>query len=446
MRKVIPLIAIISLALFLSGCADIFIHVETDGNGEIVSKTYEVLSQDSMIGTQLSSEFAEMYDQYSDQQKKFIKIFYYRREAPFGAKMHIDYQKARNLGIDLPDINIDSEVIKCGIENGIEFVRYAIPPDPEADQGISGMGFLTINTSMPGCEDQQFGRGLERVLEEGAYYTVYSDGTEETLKLSIFEDPNLEQVIRETIDKPTGPIYNSYFEGITTLNASGREIETLEGIQHLKMLKKMNLNYNQISDITELASLSNLEELTLMSNQISYISPLANLTNLHTLVFIDNQVSDISQLTKLTNLNVLFFNNNQISDISPLANLTNLHTLGFGQNPVSDISPLADLTTLNVINFNDSQVSDISALQDLYKICKIYFSNNQVSDISPLADLTNLHVINFSNNQVSDISALVNNKGLGNSDFIILDNNPLKDAKDMKHIKLLKNRGVNFSY
>jgi Leucine-rich repeat (LRR) protein len=133
-----------------------------------------------------------------------------------------------------------------------------------------------------------------------------------------FEDPNLEQVVREDIGKPTGQLFLSDVIGIKKLDAYKRGIESLEGIQHLQNLQELNFDNNQVSDI----------------------SPLANLTNLEWLYFYNNQVQDISALANLTNLEWLDFDNNQVSDISPLANLTNLEWLNFQSNQVSDISPL----------------------------------------------------------------------------------------------------------
>jgi Leucine-rich repeat (LRR) protein len=494
MKKIIPLIIIIAMALFLTGCADVFIHVETDGKGNLLTETYEILSQDSTIGTQLSSSIAETYEEYNDRQRQCVKVDYYRREAPFGGKIHIDHKKARDLGIELTDTSIAFEDINYGIVDGIEFVTYRIPPDPDqAEQIISGTGFLTITTSMPGREEHQFGRGLEKVLKEGVYYTVRSDGTEETLKLSLFEDPNLEQVVREDIDKPTGLLYKADLEGITILDASEREIESLDGIQYIKNLQKLNFSSNQVSDISPLANLTNLEVLVFSGNQVSDISPLANLTILEQLQFHKNQVSDISPLANLTNLEVLVFSENQVSDISPLANLTILEQLQFHKNQVTNISPLANLTNLkwllfygnqvsdisaltnlpnlrllslddnqvsdisvvqNLPNleglgFSDNQVSDISVVQNLPNLEGLGFSDNQVSDITPLANLTNLEWLRFSDNQVLDISALALNEGIGSGDTIQMENNYLdltSGSQNMQDIETLINRGVDVIY
>ena len=49
-----------------------------------------------------------------------------------------------------------------------------------------------------------------------------------------FEDSNLEAAVREEINKPDGVLYLSDVKSIKELDASGREIESIEGIQFLR--------------------------------------------------------------------------------------------------------------------------------------------------------------------------------------------------------------------
>lgn len=68
----------------------------------------------------------------------------------------------------------------------------------------------------------------------------------------IFADPNLEAVIRETIDKPTGLIYSSDLEGLPSLYAAVRDISNLTGLGYATCLTALDLRRNQISDISPL--------------------------------------------------------------------------------------------------------------------------------------------------------------------------------------------------
>jgi len=170
-------------------------------------------------------------------------------------------------------------------------------------------------------------------------YAITANFEEEAVT---FADPNLEAAIREAIGKPTGPIYPSDLEGLTSLSASEKNIADLTGLECATSLTSLSLRYNQISDISPLANLTNLTWLDLEGNQISNISPLANLTSLTGLSLQYNQISNVSPLANLTSLQQLWLGDNQISDISPLANLTNLTWLDLEGNQISDISSLVD--------------------------------------------------------------------------------------------------------
>jgi len=327
----------------------------------------------------------------------------------------------------------------------------------------------------------------------GARHFFYMEAPDEGIIVQ-FEDPNLEQVVRETINKPSGPLYLSDVIVITTLEAEERGIVSLEGIQRLQNLIILNFEHNQVSDISPLSNLTNLQtlyfsytqvsdisplsnltnlqtlflgggnpvsdisplsnlinlkSLIFSSTQVSDISPLSNLTNLQTLYFGYTQVSNISTLSNLTNLNHLYFGGNQVSNISTLSNLTNLTHLWFPDTPVSDISPLSNLTNLQTLYFQVTPVSDISPLSNLTTLQDLNFEDTQVSDINPLSNLTNLVSLHCQGNQISDISPLVNNAGFGNGDYVDIKYNYLdlsEGSQDMQDIQTLINRGADVEY
>ena len=155
-----------------------------------------------------------------------------------------------------------------------------------------------------------------------------------------FPDDNLEQVIRETIRKPAGDIYQSDLYELTDLNAAARGIFDLTGLEHCTSLEKLAIHMNGISDISPLSSLTSLTWLWGSLNNISDISPLSGLTSLEHLELYTNDISSISALSNLTGLNWLWIRSNKISDISPLSNLTNLNELDLSENQISDIQPL----------------------------------------------------------------------------------------------------------
>ena len=226
-------------------------------------------------------------------------------------------------------------------------------------------------------------------------------------------DPNLRAAIAEALNKAPGDaitraemetlgeleaqshLYrlrsenspSEVIEILGELEAQGRKITDLRGIEFAINLTRLNVTNNTISDISPVASLTNLSTLHIGGNTISDISPLANLRRpLLTLHIGGNTISDISPLANLP-MGTLFIGGNTISDISPLANHTNLGSLFIGNNAISDISPLANLKNLMSLKLDHNAISDISPLANLKNLLFLDLQHNAISDVETLERL-----------------------------------------------------------
>lgn len=304
-------------------------------------------------------------------------------------------------------------------------------------------------------EGWKFKKWVGEVADVTSAETSIIMNTDQTLKAVFekvdevieFEDNKLEQAIREAIEKMEGDLLIDDVINLKELNASGRGIVSLEGIEYLQNLTNLNLGYdgatldrNFIEDLSPLANLSKLKELYLGSNEISNLTPLNNLIDIEILDLFDNKIVTIDALENLVGLKSLEISNNQLEDIKPLQNLTSLETLRLRNNQLTEIDDLADLTNLKTLSLGRNELTDISALENLtkleglflsrnligdikvfnnlYLLTDLNFSGNLVEDISVLADLTNLQSLHFVHNEVTDISSLVENKGLDSECWI----------------------------
>lgn len=283
-----------------------------------------------------------------------------------------------------------------------------------------------------------------------------------------FPDPGLEEQVRGVIGKPTGDIFVSDVDALTSFGAGTEFISDLRGMEYMTALVDLMLPDNFISDLSPLSSLTALRDLWLFSNQISDLSPLSDLTALSGLYLGANHVSDLSPLSDLPRLMGLYLFGNDVDDLSPLSALTQLEVLGLSQNDVSDLSPLSSLHTLAVLSLCGNDVSDLSPLSGLTALTMLTLEGNNISDLSGLSDLTELSVLwldynNISDisrlsglvalrdlwlqsNQISDILPLVNNLGLGEGDFVNLRDNPLSDTSINTYIPELQARRVRVYY
>jgi photosystem II stability/assembly factor-like uncharacterized protein len=296
-------------------------------------------------------------------------------------------------------------------------------------------------------------------------HKIVTSKTDQTIN---FPDAELEAVIRYTIDKPTGYIYQSELLRLTLLDIEYHNISNLAGLEYCTGLASLFIHDCGIDNISALAYLTNLTSLELNYNNISDISPLSSLVNLKDLELLSNQIVDISPLISLTNLTYLQLGGNPVDDFSPLASLKKLTNLELGDNDISDISFLTSLPDLTYLELGYNQITDISPVHTLSKLTTLFLNNNQIVDISPLASLPNLEVIyladnniidisalayqlNLSrivlfNNNISDISALSTNTSLSNGDDIYLKNNPLNETSTNICIPQLQSMGVKIYF
>lgn len=159
--------------------------------------------------------------------------------------------------------------------------------------------------------------------------------TQEDIKVE-FEDPGLEEAIREAIKKPSGDIYASELKELKEFSGGNwNEIKYLGGIEHC----------------------TSLEGLDLIGNKISDLSPLAGLASIQVLYLDNNKIIDISRLANLASLEVLYLNNNKISELSLLTGLGSLKELLLDYNQISDLGPLTDLPFLILLYLKDNQLN-----------------------------------------------------------------------------------------
>ncbi|WP_163336052.1 leucine-rich repeat domain-containing protein [Desulfopila sp. IMCC35008] len=222
----------------------------------------------------------------------------------------------------------------------------------------------------------------------------------------LFPDPNLEQVIREKIQKPTGMIYVSDLENITELFAFNRGIADISGLQYCINLIDLNLNKNNVSDLSPVAQLTDLQELSIWENKVLDLTPLINLSKLRTLWAGENNISNLAPLAELDQLIELSVSDNQVSDLSPLSELINLTRLGVAANNVSDLAPIADLTNLWDLGLSENQISDISPLYKLTNLTRLSLDHNSITDISPLSNMLRMVRLYLDYNQIVDLSPL----------------------------------------
>lgn len=276
-------------------------------------------------------------------------------------------------------------------------------------------------------------------------FTTTANITAPVVKV-IFDDPNLESVVRSALSIPSGDITSTDMATLSSLDASSQKISDLTGLEYASNLATLYLQNNGIADLTPLAGLTQLQTLRIFSNQISDIGPLAGMTALQNLHLGSNSISDIAVLAGLTNLKQLELHGNQISDLSSLTGLSGLQRLSLENNLISDVTDLAGLTNLLYLTLGGNQMTSVAPLDGMTALTELHLQNNQIKNIDILAGIQGLQYLYLNNNLITDISPLNDQLNLIDVD---LSNNFLTitgGSDDMEVITRLQGRGANVLY
>ena len=191
---------------------------------------------------------------------------------------------------------------------------------------------------------------------------------------TLISDRNLAAAVREELG---APITRESLRKLTHLEIPNRRIRSLQGLQHARNLRYIDLGSEFIHGIGNVNS-----------NRVSDFSPLVGLPYFAYLRLDRNGISDLSTLARVRNLKYLSLNDNAIRNLSPLAGLTGLIELSLDNNTITSISPLAGLRHLTYLSLNNNAIRNISALAGLTELKALHIFNNGISDISPLLALS----------------------------------------------------------
>jgi Leucine-rich repeat (LRR) protein len=178
-------------------------------------------------------------------------------------------------------------------------------------------------------------------------FAVYAEAS----TIITFKDANLERLIRESLNKPTGNITAGEMRTIEALDGGGLDIVDLSGLEYAARIRRLDLYDNNIVSLEPIRTLLDLTDLDISYNKVKDIYPLKSLWSMEKLDISNNQIHDIFPLTYLSNLQILWMEYNYISDISPIKNLYNLFSLDISNNFLQDISTLETMAAGNVSDF-----------------------------------------------------------------------------------------------
>ncbi|QDA76147.1 hypothetical protein EOT00_04255, partial [Listeria seeligeri] len=221
--------------------------------------------------------------------------------------------------------------------------------------------------------------------------------------IDTFPDEAFAKVIALQItgnDDTSQVVTQEQLDSITSLNASGKNITDVTGINQLTNLTSIDLSQNQLTSIAPITDLTSLASLNVSNNLLSIvvITTAQNIPNLTSL-----NISNNPTITKLS-----------IADQAKLtsfsASLGGSHTSALEELTLSNLPALTQAAgsanSANSINFsNYSDVLTTVKLNGLPKIQRANFDRNLIDDVD-VHDMATLNFLDLDSNELTEIDKL----------------------------------------
>ena len=208
----------------------------------------------------------------------------------------------------------------------------------------------------------------------------------------LFPDKGLEAAVRQEVFAKrynTEALTKDDVKNISQVDAKGKGIKTLEGMQHCVSVQQIDFENNEIVDLKPLAELKLLQSINLAGNKIETIEPLAALSRVQYLELSRNAVTDIYPLSNMNNMRSLYLSENKIEKIDVIKALPKVWTLYLAGNPVKDFSPISEMKWLTTLDLKNCNLTDVSFLKPLPSLNFLMLANNKITDLSPLVEMAN---------------------------------------------------------
>ncbi len=230
--------------------------------------------------------------------------------------------------------------------------------------------------------------------------------------LAVVPQPPPPEDAPEDAPEPEPVIMAELLRGVRGLNAPGKGIADLRGLECAQGLLSLGLADNAITDVTPLLDLTGLVQLELSDNQISDVSALGRLHRLTRLSLPGNGIEDLGPLADLEGLEALDLGGNAITSLEPLRGLERLAVLVLSKNQVTDLGPLAGLEGLVGLEIDDNQVQSLEPLRGLTSLRYVDLDGNAIPSLEPLADAVGMQELEASRNALDSLAGVERMVGL----------------------------------
>ncbi len=263
-------------------------------------------------------------------------------------------------------------------------------------------------------------------------YTVKNDYQEVA-----FDDPKMEKMVRQALNKPAGNILIKELEAITELTNDGVEgsLRTLSDLDLMPNLKTLYLQgETKLVSLSQLSGKASLTELILAGCELDNtdITALGSLASLKSLDLSDNNITSVSVLSNLSQIEYIYLTNNVIEDLSPLSQIKTLKAIEASDNRIVSVPELSP--SLESLYLHNNSISDISSIHTLEGLKQLDLSLNALKDAKNVGKLKTLETLILSGNNITNFDFL---QSLENLSMLDVSNTSFVSIKPISRLPIV---------
>lgn len=238
-------------------------------------------------------------------------------------------------------------------------------------------------------------RWAARVVVCIALLVLIGEGAAQVVNIA---DPNLEQVIREAVDKPIGDLTEADLQRLVVLIAPRRAITTLEGFTSATNLLTLDLSYNALSTVVLTPGFPSLEYALFRGNEITNFTATGLLPSLVQLGLSENFITDVTFLEQMPHLAYLELDYNELSVFDPSGDLSQLVWLNLAFNHVQNLGFLTRLPRLMNLFLDDNGLTNLPLSAAFTNLTWLTLDVNRIANLDFLAHLPKLANLELASN------------------------------------------------
>jgi protein phosphatase 1 regulatory subunit 7 len=214
-------------------------------------------------------------------------------------------------------------------------------------------------------------------------------------------------------------------------------ISSMEGVESLTTLRKLELYDNHIDYITHIHRLQGLTILDISFNAIRDMGAVSLLPNLEELYIAQNKLREIKGLENMEHLRILDLGANRIRKMEGLQNLRSLESLWLGKNKIEEIAGIEGLTKLRQLDVQNNRLTGLgNGLHGLVSLKELYLACNLIPDFEGLPVEAPISTVDLSSNKVKSVAGIEQHPSL---EEVWMTGSALERFEDLDPLKALPN-------